>query len=97
MIPAKPNVTCYLLQLSFHIKSTLFEQGLCSFATNMHIGRVQTKHICDEVFDKYLSKYQPSGTGGTRSPPTMPHLLQNPKWPLGGPKRANGVWKGAYS
>ena len=44
MIPAKPNVTCYLLQLSFHIKSTLFEQGMCSFATNMHKGRVQTKH-----------------------------------------------------
>ena len=31
-------------------------------------------------------KYQPSGEGGTRSPPAMPHRLQNPKWPLGAPK-----------
>ena len=41
-----------------------------------------------------VSKYQPSGEGGTRSPPATPHCLQNPKWPPGGPKMANGVWKG---
>ena len=52
-------------------------------------------------------KYQPSGEGGTRSPPATPHRLhrctaapphrlQNPKWPPGGPKMANGVWKGVY-
>ena len=23
--------------------------------------------------------------------------LQNPKWPPGGPKMAEGVWKGVYS
>ena len=39
-------------------------------------------------------KYQPSGAGGTRSPPATPHRLQNPKWPPGGPKMADGVWKG---
>ena len=25
-------------------------------------------------------KYQPSGAGGTCSPPATPHRLQNPKW-----------------
>ena len=39
-------------------------------------------------------KYQPSGAGGTRSPPAMPHCLQNPKWPSVGLKMADGVWKG---
>ena len=38
-------------------------------------------------------KYQPSGAGGTRSPPATPHRLQNPKRPPGGPKIADGVWK----
>ena len=41
-------------------------------------------------------KYQPSGEGGARSPPGTPHRLQNPKWPPGGPKMADGVWKGVY-
>ena len=43
-----------------------------------------------------MCKYQPSGEGGTRSPPATPHRLQNPKWPPGGPKMADGVWKGVY-
>ena len=34
------------------------------------------------------------GAGGTRSWHATPHRLQNPKWPPGGPKMANGVWKG---
>jgi len=41
-------------------------------------------------------KYQPSGAGGTRSPPATPHRLQNPKWPPAGPKMADGVWKGVH-
>ena len=41
-------------------------------------------------------EYQPSGEGGTSSPPTMPHRLENPKWPPGGPKMAEGVWTGVY-
>ena len=36
-------------------------------------------------------KYQPSGAGGTRSPPATAHRLQNPKWPLGSPEMADGV------
>ena len=40
-----------------------------------------------------FGKYQPSGAGGTRSPPATPHRLQNPKWPPGGPEMADGVWK----
>ena len=27
----------------------------------------------------------------------MPHRLQLPKWPLGGPKMTKGVWKGVCS
>ena len=41
-------------------------------------------------------EYQPSGEGGTHSPPATPHRLQNPKWPPGGPKMADGVWKGVH-
>ena len=44
--------------------------------------------------DKVQNEYQPSGAGGTRSPPATPHRLQNPKWPPGAPKMADGVWKG---
>ena len=42
------------------------------------------------------TEYQPRGAGGTRSPPAMQYHLQNPKWPPGGPKMADGVWKGVY-
>ena len=45
---------------------------------------------------KKCHKYQPSGKEGTRSLPAMPHCLQNPKWPPGGPKMGEVVWKGAY-
>ena len=38
-------------------------------------------------------EYQPSGEGGNRSPTATPHRLQDPKWPPGGPKMAEGVWK----
>ena len=37
------------------------------------------------------NQYQPSGAGGTRSPPATPHRL-----PVG-PKMADGVWKGVQS
>ena len=43
---------------------------------------------------KRFEEYQPSGAGETRSPRTTPHRLKNPKWPPGGLKIANGVWKG---
>ena len=32
----------------------------------------------------------------TCSQPATPHHLQNPKWPPGGPKMADRVWKGVY-
>ena len=41
-------------------------------------------------------KYQPSGEGGTHSPPAMLHHLKKPKWLPGGPKMADGVLKGVY-
>ena len=40
-------------------------------------------------------RYQPSGAGGTRSAPAMPHHLQNPKWPPGGPKWPTCSGKGS--
>ena len=45
---------------------------------------------CILLANQHLYKYQPSGEGGTRSPPATP---QNPKWPPGGPKMANGSEK----
>ena len=49
------------------------------------------------ISDKYNLKYQSSGAGVTLSLPATPHRLQNPKWLLGGPKVADGVWKGVHS
>merc|ERR1711954_186458 len=46
--------------------------------------------ISFEVFLTLHNKYQPSGAGGTRSPPATPHRV-----PVG-PKMADGVWKGVY-
>ena len=40
---------------------------------------------------------QSSSEGGTCSPPAPPHRLQNSKWPLGGLKMADMVWKVDYS
>ena len=55
--------------------------------------------IAQRAFTEYcqtpiqiLSSY----TGGTPLPPAAPHHLQNQKWQLGGPKMADGVWKGLY-
>ena len=30
------------------------------------------------------------------APGALAHRLQNSKWPIGGPKMADGVWKGGY-
>ena len=35
-------------------------------------------------------------TACNATPPATPHCLQNPKFPPGGPKMAEGVWKGVY-
>ena len=36
-----------------------------------------TKITYKKYIKNYIMKYQPSGAGGTRSPPAMPHLLQH--------------------
>ena len=46
--------------------------------------------------NRICTKYQPSGAGGTRSPTATLQRLQNPKWPPGGLKMPDGVWKGVY-
>ena len=59
-------------------------------------GTCSLLETCTRLGHQYwsLKAYQPSGAAGTRSPPAMPYRLQNPKWPSGGPKIANRVWKG---
>ena len=47
-------------------------------------------------YTKNEVEYQPSREGGARSPLVTLHSLQNPKRPPGGPKMADGVWKGVY-
>ena len=67
------------------------------------LGQAQLPNWIWLYFDKMCClisiieiQYQPSGAGGTRSQPATTHRLQNPKWPPGGPKMAEGVWKGVY-
>ena len=57
-------------------------------------GTPYKANICRKTVQigKNLSKYQPSGEGGTRSPPATLHRLQNPKWPQGCPKMVGGVY-----
>ena len=65
---------------------------------NFILGILKTNGEGVSIFQKSLNyKYQPIGAGGPRSPPAMPHRLQNPKWPPVGPKMAKGVWKGVQS
>ena len=45
------------------------------------------------MFMQQEIQYQPSGGMGTRSPPSTQHRLQNPEWPLEGPKMADGDWE----
>ena len=59
---------------------------VCMFIC-IHLSTYESVKVC---------KYQPSGEGSTRSPPAMPHRLQNPIWLPGGPKMVNRVWKGVY-
>ena len=68
-------------------------------SSGVHFTRINSKiSEEDEDYedDEDYEEYQPSGEGGARSPPATPHCLQNPKWPPGGPKMAEGVWKGDY-
>ena len=67
----------------------------CILSTKGSVLRI-SKNIFKKVPQKsknlfYFLKYQPIGKGGTRSPPKTPHRLQNPKWPPGGPKMADGA------
>ena len=81
--------------------------SLLYFPCDLDIGHANTGSLKLDLINKdpflatnckyresFLEKYQPSGAGGTRSPPATPHRPQNPKWPPGGPKMADVVWKG---
>ena len=54
-----------------------------------HCGLCYTLYIIT-VLKSQLAKYQPSGEGGTRSPPAKSKLAAR------GPKMVDGVWKGVY-
>ena len=69
--------------------SCLWLEIFCYFITMITLIKFSGPLIIDIQF-------QPSGVGGTRSPPATLHHLQNSKWPPGGPKMANRVWKGVY-
>ena len=60
---------------------------LVSLVNKTHLNR----NIPLEEHPKKCPKYQPSGKGGTCSPPATPHRLQNPIWPPGGPITADGI------
>ena len=47
--------------------------------------------------NNFKRKYQPSGKGGTCSPPAAPHCLQNPKWPTGSGKVSTSRFLGILS
>ena len=63
---------------------------------NIEHGTAQPKNSTLPKIVSFGLEYQPSGAGDAHSLPASPHRLQNPKWPPGGPKMAEGVWKGAY-
>ena len=83
--------------------STITALGLYPVADLRLLGGRFVLQVMFHTLDGYLYvfrqesvQYQPSGEGGTRSPRATPHYLQNPKWPPGGPKMADGVWKGVF-
>ena len=54
---------------------------------------INDKKVISILINQFMDKYQPSGEGGTRSPPATLHRLKNPKWPPGGPKWPTGSGK----
>ena len=74
-------------------------QKMCSPLQTKKKSKLEERNLQKKMISDSMKKwlqYQPSGEGGARSPPATPHRLQNPKWPPGGPKMADGVWKGVY-
>ena len=64
--------------------------------TRLTVAAFIPKKTPELVGKEILSKYQPSGAGGTRSPPATPHRLQRrtacqwaPKWSTGSGKGSN--------
>ena len=59
-----------------YLDITVTQPGLAVVAARAELG-------------KSYEEYQPSGAGGTRSPPATPNCPLNPKWPTGSGKRLN--------
>ena len=60
---------------------------------NIEHGTAQPKNSTLPKIVSFGLEYQPSGAGGTHSPPESPHSLQNPKWPPGAPEWPTGSGK----
>ena len=76
------------LSLQFYILSILmYLYFIITKQFNLQFN--QFKPLLDILYI-FTEKYQPSGAGGTPSPPATPHRL-----PVG-TKMADGVWKGVY-
>ena len=58
--------------------------GIINFCLKKIVGK---KNF--QLKKKFWSKYQPSGAGGTRSPPATPPRPLYPKWPMGSGNRSN--------
>ena len=93
MLYPKKNLWLQKIQVQKHF-------GFKTFLSQKNLGAnilVVSKEIMTVIKkkpwlkDRNVKKYQPSGAGGTRSPPATPHRL-----PVG-PKMADGVWKGVES
>ena len=62
----------------------------------LNVLRLKKRATPATTLRKIILEYPPSVAGGTHSPPATPQRLQNPKWPPGGPKMAEGVWTAVY-
>ena len=107
--PQSSKLPKKILQLKYAFKIMIkrqWQKKLNSYHQNYHLLIMEYLNIHQKTTvttilrtpkeEDNQTKYQPSGEGGARSPPATPHRLQNPKWPPGGPKMVDGVWKGVY-
>ena len=90
----------FLLNL-LHSSSYFLASNSCFFLCSSHWHkRAAFQSVGVRAVDWQRRMWQlvaTSGAGGTRLLPATPHRLKNPKWLPGGPKIADGVWKGVLS
>ena len=85
---------------ALEFREVILSQKWRKFRTGSKLTCLKVKHICDSygaistILSSYLEhlllQYQPSGVGGTHSPPATSQRLQNLKWPPWGPQWPTG-------